>query len=214
MTGKGARTRDLLVESVIATIRTHGITGTSARAVAATADVNQALIFYHFGDMESLLAEACRRTTEQRVTLYRERFAAVGSMRELLDVGREIHSAERSEGNVSVLAQLLAAAQNDTGLAKVTGDALNLWVAEIETVLTRLLADSPVAEVVDPPGLSRAVSAAFIGLELYEGVDPAGAESALDALDQLGTLMNLLEDLGPLSRRTVRSRVRKAASRS
>ena len=38
-----------------------------------------------------------------------------------------------------------------------------------------LLAGSPLAEVADPAGLARAISAGFIGLELYEGVDPAGA---------------------------------------
>jgi hypothetical protein len=39
------------------------------------------------------------------------------------------------------------------------------------------------------------VSAAFIGLELYEGVDPAGTTDALAALDQLGALLDLAEHL-------------------
>jgi AcrR family transcriptional regulator len=210
----GADTRDRLIDGTIGTLRSHGIAGTSARTIAAAAGVNQALIFHHFGGMDALLAEACRRTTERRVARYRDRFATVGSLRELLTVGQEIHTAERAEGNVAVLAQLLAAGQTDPTLGRVTADALNLWVAEIEAVLTRLLHDSPLSPVIDPPSLSRAVSAAFIGLELYEGVDAAAGRSALAALDQLGALVELIEDLGPLTRRAVGSRIRRASTRS
>jgi len=202
-------TVDRLVESAMATLRTHGIAGISARTVAAAADVNQALIFYHFESMDGLLAEACRRNTARRVEHYRDQFATVGSLRELLEVGREIHTTERAEGNVAVLAQLLAAGQTDPVLRQVTAEGMNLWVSEIEVVLTRVLRDSPLAGVVDPAGLSRAVSAAFVGLELYEGVDPEGGSAALDALDQLGTLIEVVEELGPLARRALRSRIRR-----
>jgi AcrR family transcriptional regulator len=202
-------TVDRLVTSAIATLRSHGIAGVSARTIAAAADVNQALIFYHFEGMDGLLAEACRRNTEARVVHYRDRFAAVTTLRELLNVGREIHITERAEGNVAVLAQLLAAGQSDTALAQVTKDGMNLWVAEIEAVVTRVLRDSPLVDLIEPVGLSRALSAAFVGLELYEGVDPEGGQSALDALERLGTLIEVVEDLGPVARRVVRSRLRR-----
>lgn len=206
----GVETRERLIDSAIGTLRSHGIAGTSARTIAGAAGVNQALIFYHFGGMDALLAEACRRTTERRVARYRERFAAVGSLRELLAAGQEIHREEQAEGNVAVLAQLLAAGQTDPVLGQVTADGLNLWVAEIEVVLARLLRDSPLVGLVDPSGLSRAVSAAFIGMELYEGVDPDGGRAALEALDQLGALVEVVEDLGPVARRALRARVRRA----
>ncbi|GAB6897132.1 TetR/AcrR family transcriptional regulator [Kineosporia succinea] len=202
-----------LIDAAFTTLRTHGIAGTSARTVAATAEVNQALIFYHFGSMEGLLAEACRRSTQQRLLVYRERFATVGSLRELLVVGREIHVSEQAEGNVAVLAQLLAAGQNDPALGAVTADALQLWVDEIETVLRRLLQASPLGEVLDPAGLARAVSAAFVGLELYEGVAPEQGALALDALDQLGVLVEVVEGLGPVGRQAVRLQVRRAQRR-
>jgi hypothetical protein len=121
--------------------------------------------------------------------------------------------AERDLGNVSVLAQLLAGAQADPRLAAPTAAALARWTDEIESVLTRVLAGSPFAEVADVPGLARAVSAAFVGLELYEGVDPAGAERALAALDQLAVLLEVVDELGPVARRALRSRVTRAARR-
>ena len=204
-----ADTRQKLIDGALETIRTLGIAGVSARTLAATAGVNQALVFYHFGSVDDLLAEACLAGSRARVENYRERFAQASSLRELLDVGRQLHEEERALGNVTVLAQMLAGAQSDAKLAEPTARALALWVAEIEAVLTRLLAPTPIADLADPAGLARAVSAAFIGLELFEGVDPAGATAALDALEQLATLVEVMEELGPVAKRAVRAKLRR-----
>ncbi|MDG4767945.1 TetR/AcrR family transcriptional regulator [Solwaraspora sp. WMMD406] len=195
------------MDGAVLAIRRHGIAGVSARTVAACAGVNQALVFYHFGTLDDLLAAACHAATARRVAAYHTRFAAVGSLRELLDLGRELHERERAEGNLGVLAQLLAGAQSDDRLAPATAAALRLWVDEIEQVLRRLLAGSPLAELADPVGLARTVAAGFIGLELYDGVDPSGAQDALAALDQLAVLVDVVDDLGPIARRALRSRL-------
>jgi AcrR family transcriptional regulator len=203
-----ADTRQKLIDGALEAIRVHGIAGVSARTIAAAAGVNQALVFYHFGSVDDLLAQACREATAARVEHYRDRLAAVGSLRELLNLGRTLHAEERAQGNVTVLAQLLAGAQTDDRLAGPTAEALGLWVAEIEAVLVRLLAGSPLGEVAEPAGLARAVSAAFIGMELFEGVDPDGAERALGAVDQLAVLVEVVEGLGPVARRALRATLR------
>jgi AcrR family transcriptional regulator len=203
-----ADTQQKLIEGALGAIREHGIAGTSARSIAAAAGVNQALIFYHFGSLDDLLVRACEEATQRRVEHYRQRLAAVTSVRELLDLGRALHEEERAEGNVAVLAQLLAGAQSDERLAAPTASALRLWFAEIEAVLVRLLAKSPVGTVADPAGLARAVSATFIGLELVEGVDPDGAALALESLERLAALVEVVEDLGPVARRALRAKLR------
>jgi AcrR family transcriptional regulator len=207
--GRAADTRGKLIDGAVATLRARGIAGTSARAIAAAAGVNQALIFYHFGSVEQLVDAACREATADRVALYRDRFAAVRSLRELLQLGRELHAAERVAGNVTALAQVLAGAQQDEGLASAARDALGLWIAEIESALARLIALSPLAELTDPAGLAQGVAAAFIGIELYEGVNPGGAAAALDTLEHLAILAEVVEDLGPVARRALRSRIRR-----
>jgi AcrR family transcriptional regulator len=203
-----ADTRARLIDGSLTALRTHGIAGVSARTIAKAAGVNQALVFYHFGTVDQLLAEACRSATQARVAAYRHRFAAVTSMRELLDVGRDLHAQERAEGNVGVLAQLLAGAQSDPGLAPAIADALALWTAEIERVIVRLLARSPIADLADPAGLARAVSAAFVGLELFEGVDEPGTASAFLALERLAVLAEVVDDLGPIARRALQAKLR------
>ncbi|MEU6407207.1 TetR/AcrR family transcriptional regulator [Microbispora sp. NPDC046933] len=205
-------TRTRLLEGALETLRTQGIAGASARAIATAAGVNQALVFYHFGTVDDLLAAALRHGSEQRVAVYRARFAAVNTLRELLDLGRSLHADEREARNLAVLAQMLAGSQMDDKLAPATAAGLGMWVIEIEEVLNRVLAGTPLAEFVDVAGLARATAAAFVGLELYEGVDPDGAERAFDSLEQLAGLVAVLDDMGPLVRRTVRARLRKADS--
>jgi hypothetical protein len=132
----------------------------------------------------------------------------VGSLRDLLDVGRRLHEEERRLGNVMVLAQLLAGAQSEPRLVEPTARALRRWTDQIEATLARVLADSPVAEFADIGGLARAVSAGFIGLELYEGVDAVGAQRALSALEQLAALVEVVDGLGPVARRALKAKLR------
>ena len=205
-----ADTRQRLIDGAIDTIRTHGIAGTSARTIAATAGVSQALVFYHFGSVNDLLRAACLEATQARVAAFADRLGQVADLRELLAVGRDLHAEERTHGNVMVLAQMLAAAQTDKHLAVATAAALNLWIAPIEQTLGRLLAGSPAAGLIDTAGLARAVSAAFIGLELYEGVAPEAAQTALDSLDRLAVLIEVMDDLGPVARRALRAKLRRA----
>ncbi|NED02851.1 TetR/AcrR family transcriptional regulator [Streptomyces sp. SID6648] len=211
MTGgaTGADTRTKLMEGALRTLAEHGIAKTSARSVAASAGVNQALVFYHFGSVDELLAAACRYGAEKRVARHRDRLAAVTTLAELLRCGRELHEEERADGHVAFLAQVLAGAQTQPRLAPATAAGLDLWTAEIEQVLVRILADSPLGDFTDPAGLARAVTGAFVGLEMYEGVDPEGAERAFEALEQLAALAGVLDELGPVARRAVRHRLRR-----
>ncbi|MDI5976331.1 TetR family transcriptional regulator [Amycolatopsis magusensis] len=204
-------TKQRLVEGVLAVIRDQGITAVSARSVAAAAGANQALIFYHFGTVEELIAQACVQTTETRVATYRDRFASVTSLSGLLDLGREIHETERADGNLAVLAQALAGAQSGGRLAEATREALGKWTAEVESTLVRVLAGSPLTEFADPAGLARATSAGFLGLTLFETVDREGGEQALGALAQLAALADVLENLGPMATKAVRAKLRSAA---
>ncbi|UKD59186.1 TetR family transcriptional regulator [Amycolatopsis sp. FU40] len=204
-----ADTRQRLIDGAIETIRTHGLGGTTARSIAATAGVNQALVFYHFGTVHDLLQAACLTATQARVAPFAERLDQVADLRQLLALGRALHADERAQGNVTVLAQMLAGAQADPELAETTATALQLWITPIEHALTRLLAGSPVSEAIDTAGLARAVSAGFIGLELYEGVDPGGSQAALDALERLAVLIEVVDDLGPIALRALRGKLRR-----
>ncbi|WP_328989676.1 TetR/AcrR family transcriptional regulator [Kribbella sp. NBC_01245] len=205
-------TRAILMDAALRTIAERGFAGASARHIATTAGQNQALVFYHFGTVNDLIAAACRESTEARVALYREGFAAATTFAELLALGRRVHDTEHAEGNVAVLAQLLAGARGNEIVAQAVADALGIWIIEVEATLRRVLADSPLLPLVDLGGLARAISAGFIGIELLDGVDPAGATQALTSLEQLAVLtealLTELDNLGPVTSRLVKHRLK------
>jgi len=204
-------TRAKLLDAAARTLGEAGLAAASARTIAAQAQVNQALVFYHFGTVSELLEAASRQRVEDSVAQYRQRFGAVGTLSELLAVGRELHERERAAGNVALMAQLLSGAQHDPVLARAARHAMDAWTAEVRAVLARVLANSPLAGVTDLTGLARAITAGFIGLELFEGVDSAAATSALDALERLGVLVEVVNDLGAVGRRALRAKLRSRA---
>lgn len=198
-------TRARLLAAAADVVREQGAWGASARVIAARAEANQALVFYHFGSVAALVDAACRAAVDEAIESYREHLTRVTSLPELLDVGRAVREQERTTGNVAMMAQLMAGARTDPVLADAARYATDAWVAAIEPVVLRVLADSALAEVVDPAGLSRAISASFIGLELYDGVDPEGATAALGVLDGLAEMVAALDGLGPVARRALRA---------
>ncbi len=205
-------TRQRLLEATAEALREDGIAGLSARSVAARAGCNQALVFYHFGTMPELIQAATRAAVDENVGFYREQFDRIGSLTELLEAGRALHDRERETGNIAVMAQLMAGAQQDLLLAEAARYAMARWCEQLEAVVGRLMADSPLAEVVDAAGLAQMISAVFVGLELYDGVDPVGSRAALDAVERLVVLVDVVEDLGPVASRALRSRLRKAST--
>ena len=205
-----ADTRERLMTAALETVRELGAGAASARTIAARAGVNQALVFYHFGSIDNLLAEACRADTAKWLASYRDALSTVGSLRELLDVGRALHAAQRAEGNVTILAQMLAASASNDTLRTATADALGMWTSELEAVLQRVLHDGPLDGLLDPPALAQLVSAAFIGLELFGTIDEHGAETAITELDRLGLLAEAIDNLGPVARRAAHAKLSRA----
>lgn len=211
-------TRRRLVEATMETIRTQGISKVSARTIAAAGGVNQALVFYHFGTVDALVAHACVVSTHERVDSFRPRFEAVTTFTQLVELGRALHEEEAALGNVTVLGQTLAGSQANPALAAATGEALGLWTTEIERVLERLLTDSPFGELLEPRLLAELVSSAFIGIELIaptraaasggDGADVA-ATTTTDALARLEGLARSIDGLGPVARRALRSALRR-----
>ena len=100
---RGAETRERLQHAALATLREDGIAGLSARGVARRAEVNQALIFYHYGGLFDLLEQAATASVVEAIARYQEQFQTADTFTELLAVGRRLHEQERAAGNVAVM---------------------------------------------------------------------------------------------------------------
>jgi AcrR family transcriptional regulator len=207
-------TKQRLEAAVLTTLRVEGIAGLSARTVAKRANVNQALIFYHYGSVAKLVEAAALDSVVHAVDRYRAALAEANTFAELFAVGRRVNVEEREAGNVAVMAQLVAGAHLDPAIGSCARACLDRWIDALEPIVDRLLRTSPLGGLIDHRGLVRAISSAFIGLELYESVDPDGAAAALTSLDQLGMVLEAIETLGPVAHRAVRAHVRRRIRRA
>jgi AcrR family transcriptional regulator len=201
-------TRDRLIEAALRTLAEEGIAGTSARAIARTADVNQALVFYHFGTVEALLAEASIVVSTRRAQEYARRLADVATFGELSAAARALHAEERANGNLAVLTQLLAGARTHPALVPAVQGNFTRLAAEVERVLDRLLAGSPIEEVVEAAPLARSVAAAFLGIELLDALSAEGDPGLFAALDTLTGLADAVAGITTVERALVRRRLR------
>ena len=201
-------TKSKLLVGAADTVREVGVGGASARSIADRVGVNQALVFYHFGTVSALLEAACNQAADEAVSRYQEAFAQVHSLAELLQVGRELHSHEHTIGNVAMMAQLMSNASRDEALARSARYAMDRWTTEIETVVLRVMKGSPLAEFADSAGLARAIAASFIGIQLYDGIDPSGSATALASLERLGVLVDVVNELGPVARTALRAKAK------
>lgn len=204
MTSRAEGTKARLRAAALVVVRERGVGGASARTIAAAAGVNQALIFYHFDSVSELIEAASDEAVETRVGLYREAFSQVASLSDLLAIARDVHEQERAAGSMAVMGQIMAGAQDDPVLARAARHALAAWAAEIDQALQRTLPGSPVGSLVDATGLAELVSASFIGIELYHGADPEGADRAFGTIERLTALTSALDELGPTARRALR----------
>jgi len=207
-------TKSRLMEATLQVIRSQGLAGASARSIGAAAGVNQALIFYHFGTVAELIEAASDEAVTRAVAAYTERFAEVESLPQLIEVARLVHEQERESGNVAVMAQLLAGAQHDPVLARASRHAIGAWTEQVRVVLDRVLAATPAAALLDATDLAPAVSAAFIGIELFHGVDPEAGERAFATLARLDALITAVNDLGPVATSALRVAGRSLAKRT
>lgn len=190
----GAETRDRLIAAAAACLRTDGIAGVSARAIARHGDLNQALVFYHFGSVDGLLQEVARSDSERRARLYADQLGEVSSLKDLVAVGRRIHAVEFAEGSGVVLTQLLAGATSSPDLGAAVQEGMAAWTAMIEDALGRVLAGTPLGQAVPLADVAYAIASLFLGLELVGGVD--GNDHRIDrlftSLDAVTGLVDLL----------------------
>src|SRR5271156_5580988 len=87
---RSAGTRTELVEAAIGTLKADGFAGSSARAIAQRAGLNQGLIFYHFGSVANLLLAALDSVSEERLQLYGAEVSGATSPIQLVEAAEGI----------------------------------------------------------------------------------------------------------------------------
>jgi AcrR family transcriptional regulator len=184
------RTRTLLVEAALETLRQDGYAGTTARAIAARAGVNQALVFYHFGGVDDLLLAALDASAADRLARYTTAMSRAGTTEEKIAAARSLYREDVEGGHVTVIAELVAASSATPALRPRLVERMAPWRALVADVLRDVAGDSPVTEFVPVEDVASALVALYLGLNLLSRLDPASAEA--------DSLFDLMERIAPL----------------
>ncbi len=115
---RSSGTRAKLIDAAIETLKAEGYAGSSARAIAERAGLNQGLIFYHFGSVANLLLAALDSVSARRMAQYGAAVDAVRTPSELVDVATAIFREDLDAGYVAVLVEMIAGASSTPGLGR------------------------------------------------------------------------------------------------
>jgi AcrR family transcriptional regulator len=190
--------RDRLVEAAFQTVREEGFTGASARAIAARAGVNPALIFYYFDSVNDLLIEALAHSSRAQLGKYQQALARVGTPAELVTALRGRLVDDMASGHVKVVAELVCASSADEDLRAAVFEQVTPWMEFAGQTLDRVLGNSGLGGLtglVPLEEMSFLVVALFLGMELLAEVAGNGEVMGrlLDSAERVsGVLGNLL----------------------
>lgn len=185
----GEDTRQRILDAALVTVRDEGLIGTSARAIARTGDFNQALVFYHFGSVEELLLAALERAHDRRTERFRPRLEAVNDLAGLVEVAVDLHGRP-DDPDLPALAAIVAGWSTTSDLGPKVLATLKPWDEMVAGALTRALDGSPFAPLVPTGQLAHALSALFLGIEMFSRLDPDDTTTS-ELFASLGALATL-----------------------
>ena len=193
-TAQGIATRERILDAAFDTLRQDGFANTSARAVARRGGFNQALIFYHYGNLTGLLLAAMDRVGEQRRLRYEEVLGGPGNPIEFASRARLLYAEDVDSGHSTVVAELFAASSGNPELREQMLARMKPWLEFTERLLERFLAGSPFASLVDVRAAAGAVLSLYLGMDLLIHLDGdrSRATAMFDAGERLAATVEPL----------------------
>src|SRR3954453_13886541 len=149
--------QDALVGATIETLQERGFARTSSRAVAERAGVNQALVFYYFGSVGSLILATPARVSTERLARYTEALETHEHASDLVATLRTIYAEDRESGALAVVSEVVAGSVSHPELGPQVVALMQPWIGLVESAAARVLAESPFGALAKPHDLALAV---------------------------------------------------------
>jgi AcrR family transcriptional regulator len=185
-------TKERIIAATLHVLKEKGFSGATARAIAERGNVNQALVFYHFGSVKNLLLAALDATSAQRLERYRAAVAETGSLSELVALARELYAEDLSSGHTAVVAEMVGGGINDPDLGPEITRRVAPWIAFAEGTIAKAIAGTPFESILPVPDIAFAVVAFYIGVELMTALerDRSRAEKLFGMADAFMPLLD------------------------
>jgi AcrR family transcriptional regulator len=188
----GEETRARIVEAAVATLRTAGFAGASARAIAAAGGFNQALIFYHFGSLDDLLLAALDATAAARLARYEAAVAKAGSLPELLKVAGRLYDEDLASGHITVVTELIGGSLTRPALRPEIRRRMQPWLDFTEAALGRTTGGGLLYRIVPGRDVAYGVIRLYLGLQMLTHLDgrPDRARALFAAGSRIGARLD------------------------
>lgn len=169
----GEETRARLIKAGGDCLRELGYSGTSARTIARAAEVNSALVFYHFGSVDALLLAALDKSSDERMAAYLPLAERARTLEGLVDVATEVYRADLEGGHITLVSELVAAsvAREKVELRKEVVLRTQPWLDLIEAQLERVIGGTPLARLTPPRDLANFAVTFYLGVNLFTVLD-------------------------------------------
>ena len=191
--GRGADTAEMrsqLVAAAFTSLLEEGFRGTTARAIAARAQCNQAAIYYHFGGIEPLLIAALTQSSERRLERYRTALVDIDDIAEVLAALETLYAEDRTEGHLGVLAELVGGITANPDLQAGIEHATGPWLDFVEQMIEASTAALPFGALVPARDVADLIFSLVIGVELRNRID--GHTERAERFFRLGAVLAAL----------------------
>lgn len=202
--------RARIVDAALRTLRAEGYAGVSVRAIAATGEFSPALVFYHFGSVDALLLAVLDRVSGERLTRYQLRLRDASSLATLAAAMEELYTEDLQLGQLTAVQEIVGAMAFDARLGPEIVVRMQPWMTFAEQLVTRIVAGSALAGLVDPAVIGSAVIALYLGLEIVarmQGGDTSGSRALVATLSETAPWVDRLIGKGAAVRRRRATRV-------
>ena len=170
------------MRAALKTLTQEGFFGTTARAIARTEKVNQALIFYHFGSVDRLLLAALDATSQDRLGRYREGLAEVTRIVDLVEAMARLYKEDVLSGHITAVQEMVAGGSSVPALRQEVLARMEPWVVFAREVINRVTAGTVVEKLVPIDDLAFSAVALYFGIETITnlGGDRSRAETLFE----------------------------------
>ncbi len=185
-----AGTKLQIAEAALEALKTVGFAGASARVIAHQGGFNQALIFYHFGSVQSLLLAAFDLISERRTREYGPQIEAAVSAPELARLVRRIYDDDLRRGYVTALGEMVAGGVSDPALGTAVAARIEPWIEMIAGKIEQLLSGSALRSLLPAREVAFGIVAAYFGVDMLSHLkqDRSRAEALLNLVTQLAEI--------------------------
>ena len=186
----GAATRGLILEAARRRLIEQGYANLNVRDIARDANVNHALIGYHFRGKQQLvlavLDDANSRLLERQTRMYRDSASAEQKWQQACDFYEE----DLRSGFVKLLMELMGASFHDIALRHEFMPRLLAWHQLVESAVEEFIRDSELELPVSARAISSWIGWFWMGMEasMALGVEEAQGHQR-EALDAVATLL-------------------------